>query len=160
MPTPNAPSSTQPNTPAPTAGAPEMDLRSEAERLRDHKLALLAKVKTLRENTNMRRGQITNPKPGKVYVWVNINENRQIEFQGMGYELCKDPDIKTRWRQSNGTHQRGDLILYQIDKDLHEAIKIDDELRSLDGIEAPKAAFHQQIGRLGGVPYEPAPRTS
>lgn len=153
--------SPQPN-PAPPQVAPAtpseaaLDVRTPEERQAAHRLELLARVKTLRENTNMRRGSITNPKQNKIYVWVNINDNRQIEFQGMGYSLCKDPDIKTRWRTASGTHQRGDLLLYEIDKDLHEAIQVDNELRALEGIEAPKDAFQQTVQRHGGVPYEPA----
>lgn len=120
---------------------------------------LLRKVRMRREHALYHRGRVEKGDPEKHYVWVNIHEHRQIEFQSAGYEIVRDPKVKTQWGKPDGTHQRGDLVLYSINKDMHEAIKLDDELRALEGVEAPKHAFASMLAKLGGGQvYEPAPK--
>lgn len=106
-----------------------------AKALLERKKALLAKVKVARERL-LFAGEVNNPNPNKVYIWVNTSSDRQVTFQGMGYTICKDPNITTRWRQEDGTHRRGDLILYEIDRDLDEAIKLDGEMRAVENQDA------------------------
>lgn len=155
----------QPNTPNEAlrskiaeAQALQEAVRDPAEVELERKKALLARVRTTREHALANRGTVTGLPSGKHAVWVNINEHRQIEFSAAGYELCKLPEVKSAWKKADGTHQRGDLILYIIDKELHEALKIDDELRALEAIAAPKHALQTAAGRLGGAAYEPTPR--
>lgn len=111
-----------------------------------------------REHALRNRGNVVNPKKNKDYVWVNINDHRQIEYQTLGYELCRDPEIKTAWKKEDGSHQRGDLVLYQIDKEEREAMHLDNELRGFEAISAPKQVFHTMVQREGAKVYEPAPR--
>lgn len=102
--------------------------------LLEKKKALLARVRVARDRLRF-AGEVLNGNPNKVYIWVNISDDRQVTYQGMGYTICKDPNIKTRWKKEDGTHRRGDLILYEIDRDLNEAIKLDGEMRAVEGQE-------------------------
>lgn len=122
------------------------------------KKAMLAKVKHLRAHALFGRGAVKKGNPAMHYIWVNINENRQVDFKSMGYDLCKDPTVETAWKRPDGTHQRGDLILYEIPKDLHEAIKADEILRAYEAVDAPKQALHTTVVRSGAAIYEPTPR--
>lgn len=99
---------------------------------RQRKLDLLAKVRVSRDRLRF-RGAVEDIDPNKVYVWLSNDENTRTRFEGLGYVLCKSPTIKTAWRKEDNTHRRGDLILYEVDKDLYEAIKLDGELRALEG---------------------------
>lgn len=131
---------------------------SPEQEKRDRMAVLLAQVRMTREHALRNRGRVGNSKANRHYSWVNIDQHRQIEFQSQGYVICKDPDIKTDWRKEDGTHQRGDLILYEIDKELHEALKLDDELRAYEAVAAPKHVLHTQVERAGAAVYEPQPR--
>lgn len=127
---------------------------------RAKQMELLKRVKLTREHALYSRGRVQSGRAEKHYVWVNTNEHRQIDFQSTGYALVRDDDkVKTQWLQPDGTHRRGDLILYSIDKDMHEAIKMDDQLRAYESIDAPKHAFASHVQKVGGgVAYEPTPR--
>ena len=57
----------------------------------------------------------------------------------------------TQWEQADGTHVRGDLILYQIDKDLYEAMHEQEVGAGLDDIEAHKDVF-EGAARARGAP--------
>lgn len=137
---------------------------AEAPKLQPHELemerkkALLAKVKTIRERLAANRGMVDGMKPNKVYVWVNINDNRQIHFQGLGYEVCRDQEVKSHWKQEDGTHKRGDLILYECDKDLHEAIEYDSQIRAVESIEGAKQEFKETAARAGVPTFIPGQR--
>ena len=158
MPLPEPP---KPNLPPKPPQTPPVAQLAEEIKLEPHeieqrkKAALLAKVRMMRETLAANQGMVGNMKPGKVYVWVHHSDNRQIHFQSMGYELCKDPDIKSNWRRTDGTHVRGDVVLYQIDKDLHEAIDLDSQLRAIEAIEGAKEGFKVVADRLGFPVYEP-----
>ena len=101
---------------------------------RQRKLDLLSKVRVLRDKLKY-RGAVEGD-PNKVYVWVSKDEATRTAFDGMGYTICKDATVKTSWLKGDNTHQRGDLILYEIPRDLHEAIKLSSELQSLEGDDA------------------------
>jgi hypothetical protein len=133
-------------------------VRDPAEVELERKRALLAKVRVTREHALANRGTVQGLPDHLSAVWVNMNEHRQIEFQSQGYILCTLPEVKSAWKKQDGSHQRGDLILYIIEKDLREALKVDEELRALEAIAAPKHALQTAAGRLGGVIYEPTPR--
>lgn len=119
---------------------------------------LLRQVRLRREHALTNRGRISNGKPNKDYVWVNINEHRQIEFRSQGYELCRDPDVKSDWQTQEGHHQRGDLVLYEIDKELREAMKIDQEIRAYESVEAQRHVLATAVRLAGAKPYDPQPR--
>lgn len=152
---------------APNTAAQESGLKQAAaatgktpEQLKlERRKELLAKVRQIRAHALTDRGKVLNGKPDKAYIWSNIAEHTLVEFQGLGYQICKDPDVKTAWKKEDGTHVRGDLILMEVDRDLYDAIKADDELRALEAIEAPKNAFAATVAReRAGEVYEPRPR--
>lgn len=125
----------------------------EKELLR--KQELLKKVHIIRERLAQNRGMVDGMNPNKAYVWVNISDNRQIEYQSTGYELCKDPNIKSKWKQSDNTHKRGDAILYEIDKDLHEALDLDAQLRAVEAVEGAREGFKAVAAQFGVPTYTP-----
>lgn len=143
----------QPKSSSTSLPAPEELEPHEKEMAR--KGALLAKVKTLREKLAFNAGMVEGMDPSKVYVWVHQSDNRQIHYQSLGYELCKDTNVKSSWKQLDNTHKRGDLVLYQIDKDLDEAIHLEAQLRGIEGIEGAKEGF-KAVAQRENVPiYEP-----
>lgn len=144
MPTNEPSSKEQAKSATPVALSPE-------EAALQHKMQLLANVKVIRERMATVHGEVRGKKDNKVYVWVNIDDNRQIHYQTYGYELCKDEQVQTNWKRPDGTHRRGDLILYHIDKDLYEAITMDGELRAVEAVEGYSTAF-KSTAEVNGVP--------
>lgn len=95
--------------------------------------ALRRKVSTLRTEALFNRRALASPKPDKSYVWVNIKEERQIFFQAMGWQICKDPDVGSRfWNETHKAHVCADVILYEMDRDLAEAFEADAVVRGYD----------------------------
>lgn len=115
---------------------------------------LLAKVKVLRAN-QMGAGQLTGQNPNKVYMWVNTREDRQAFFSAWGYELCVDPKVNSAFKKEDLTHRRADVILYEIDRQMYEAIEYDKQLRGLEGIEGHKQSAIEQFHRQGVREYIP-----
>jgi hypothetical protein len=87
------------------------------------------------------KGEVKDGNPNKVYIWVNQKEDRRTFFEGLGYQLCTDPNVKTRWRKEDGTHRRGDLILYEIDRELHEIMQLDSQIRAVEQMASSKDSF-------------------
>lgn len=116
---------------------------------------LLAKVRMLREGNVMSKGKVIGGKPNMTYVWLNRNETYRIGFEGLGYVLCRDPEVRTSWRREDGTHQRGDLILYEVEKDLYEAIHTEAELRSHEMIASGHELFLSAAERAGVGTFVP-----
>lgn len=145
----------------PSVNQPKLPVVAEAVKLSPHeeelrrKEALLGKVKLIRERLAQNQGWVEGMKPDKVYVWVHMSDNRQIHFQSMGYELCKDPAVQSKWKRADGTHTRGDVILYECDKDLHEAISMEAELRAVEAVEGAKEGFRSVAARAGVPVFEP-----
>lgn len=121
---------------------------------RDRKIALLRQVRETRANSLQQKGKVRSAdstkqlNPTKHYVWVNRNEHRVVFFRGLGYTICSDPAVATDWKLEDGTHAFGDLILMEIDRELHEMIKLDGQLRALEGVEGETvfAAFAERAG--------------
>ncbi len=151
---PQAPSATPQSKPTVVASVQEDPHEKELRR----KAELLSKVRMIRETLASNQGMVDGMKPNKVYVWVHISDNRQIHYQSMGYELCVDPEIKSKWRRADFTHKRGDVILYQIDRDLHEAIEMEAQLRAVEAVEGAKEGFKAFAERQGVPVYEPGKR--
>jgi len=122
---------------------------------RDRKLALLAKVKSVREGMLQNKGAILEGNPQKEYCWVNIREDRRVSYEAMGWQLCIDPAVKTRWKQPDGTHKRADLILYDIDKELFEAIQAYNMLRGIESVEGSEEMFISALDRDKVPVYKP-----
>lgn len=47
----------------------------------------------------------------------------------------------TNWEAEDGTHVRGDLILMEIDKDMHEALQMQAQLTADELLQAPQQEF-------------------
>lgn len=118
----------------------------------EKKIELLRKVRQTRQNAHLNHQRVW-AKEGelpadKKYVWVNKNESRVVYYQGLGYAICRDERVMTNWRREDGTHQYADLILMDIDRGLWEAMKLDSELRGLEGVEGEDMfkAFAERAG--------------
>lgn len=123
------------------------------------KIELLQKVRGIRDRAIMYRGLVQNMDPNKVYVWVNMHESRQTWFQSLGYVLCIDPTVTTQWKKEDGTHRRGDLILYECPRDLYEALKLDSQLRGIEALESSKEIF-KSFAEQSNIPlYSPEERS-
>lgn len=105
------------------------------------KMRLLQQVRTTRSSMLSQLAEIEGRKADMHYGWVNNSDARITHFRAQGYEICKDPDVRTRWRRDDGTHVRGDVILMVCPKDLHEAWKYDGELRAIEDLENSRDSF-------------------
>lgn len=119
----------------------------------ERKRFLLSKVRVRREN--LLAGSRVEGRADKEYCWVNQREERQLFFQAMGWELVKDKEVKSSYMRPDGTHVRADLILYQIDKDMYEAIQADRELRSIEALEGVEEGFQTSANRQGAPTFRP-----
>jgi hypothetical protein len=119
------------------------------------KMELLARVRVMRENSVRDRGKVRKGDPTMSYCWVNQDTRRQVEFKSYGYEICRDPNVETRpeYKQADGTHRRGDQILYQVPKDFKEALDYDDASRGFEMLEAPRQRFIEQLSKEEGASY-------
>jgi hypothetical protein len=138
--------------PPPPSNAPAPALSKE------EKIAILRQqARVLRDGALFDRGRIKNPNPAKQYCWVNVREERQVFFQSMGWDVCKDPNIGTLyWKPDEHRHRRADLVLYDIDFELWQAFEAQ---KQLDGLnltgEAADQAFAANIARSGVRVYKP-----
>lgn len=109
---------------------------------RDVLLAKLKHVRVLREKLLMNRGEVRGADPNKAYCWVNVHKARRTFFEGLGWIVCKDEKVQTNWkRKEDGTHVRGDLILYEISKEDKEVIDLEAELSAVEAIQGSKNQF-------------------
>lgn len=107
-------------------------------------LRLLAKVKVVRERMLFQMGEVRNGTPGFTYIWVTNDNQLRVRFHTMGYEQVTkgtDPDVVTDWKREDGTHLRGDVLLYRIPTDYHDAIKLEAQIRSKEALETTKDTF-------------------
>jgi hypothetical protein len=135
---------------------PPVPLAKPAHELElDRKKALLAKVKVLREGAMFNKGAVLEGNPAKQYCWVNCKDDRRVTYEAMGWEVVKDPAVKTRWRQEDGTHRRADLILYSIDKEMFEAMMAYNSLRGIEAVEGSEEMFLAALDRDKVPAYKP-----
>ena len=126
----------------------------------ERKMELLRRVKGIREGLLLNRGAVLTGDPSKEYCWVNKDQDRRIYFEQMGWELCvvdpNKPSVTTNWKpQQDGTIARGDLILYQIDKDLYEATEAYNVIRGLELTENAGSDFEGMMERMKVPTYKP-----
>lgn len=125
--TPNVPPSSQPP-------------KSKEETVLERRQRLLAKVQPFLEKArNLRR--IEGGKPNKDYVWISTAPQRRQIFEAMGFTACRDPEVKTAWKQEDGNHVCGDAILYEVDTELREAYHFASELRAVQAMEGGQDEF-------------------
>lgn len=118
------------------------------------KKRLLEKVKIIRDAVLLNRGEVRG-KDDMAYMWVNIREERQIYFKSLGWQLCKDPDVWSNFRRDDGTHSRGDLILYEIDKETAEALQLYDVIRGIEMVDGHSENFMTTLAKAGAPVYHP-----
>lgn len=104
------------------------------------KVELLKKVRLLKDKARNRL-EVTGGDPAKVYVWVHNSDTRRQHFETLEYVVCRDPKVSTRWKREDGTHVCGDLILYEIDRELHDALKLESLYRAVEAIEGSQSDF-------------------
>lgn len=121
----------------------------------ERKRALLAKVRGLREGALFNKGAVLQGDPSKEYCWVNCKDDRRVSYEAMEWKVCKDPNVRTRWRQEDGTHRRADLILYEIDKELYEAYMAYNALRGIEAVEGSETMFVTALERDKVPVYKP-----
>lgn len=112
----------------------------------DRRERVLAKVAEIRANTANQDASRVDGKPGMRYIWCGDHPDRRAHYESLGFKLCVDATVKTRW-YSNGIHKRGDTILYEIDADTYEAISLEPQLRAAEAIDAPMGDFAQIVGK-------------
>lgn len=139
-------------TPLKTASEP---VKQSPQVSKERKAELLAKVRVLREKMQHRGGELTGLSPDKAYRWVNIKEGRQAWFQGWGYSKVTDPKVESPYKKPDGTHINVDRILYEIPKEMQEAIDADNVLRGLEGIEEHRNAAINTFHRYGVKEWTP-----
>ena len=131
-----------------------MNARVSLEIERQRRDALIARVRNTRTSLTMNLAKIEGGDSKKDYVWVNKHDDRRAYFEGMQYVICTNPNINTRWRQKDGTIRRGDMILYEVDKDWRQAIRDESAIRALNGITEPRRQFKvaaSEMSRESGV---------
>lgn len=121
----------------------------------DRKRALLARVRSTRQNAALNRGAVIERNPTKEYCWVNVKDDRRVSFEAQEWVVCKDPLVKTRWKQDDGTHRRADLILYEIDKELFEVMMAENSLRGIEAVEGSEDMFLAALDRDKVPAYKP-----
>lgn len=98
------------------------------------------RVKVYREGSLFKRRSLASPQKDKEYLWINMKEERRIFFEGMGWQVCQNPNVGSNyWKQDKQAHICADLILYEMPKELHQMIEADNIVRGLD-LTDPKAA--------------------
>ena len=131
---------------------------SPLEREKARKIELLQQVRVMREGLKLSQGKVTNGDPAFEYCWVNTRDERQHYFQAMGWQLVTNdngPAVETKWKKTDGTHVRGDVILYQIPKDFFEAMQLLNVLEGQDRAGGIEDAFMAQLQREGVPAYKP-----
>lgn len=122
----------------------------------ERKKELLAKVKAVRDAILINRGEVLKGNQSREYCWVNRREDRQMFFQALGWTLCRDPEVQTRVpRQEDGTFVRGDLILYDIDKEYYQALCAYSELKGLEATQGYQDAFSSFSEQQGSRTFKP-----
>jgi hypothetical protein len=127
------------------------------ELAKEKKMELLSKVRQMREDTINQKGKVwpsnpDNPPSEKVFVWANSNEHRVVAYKSEGYTIVQDGTtrIRTNWVREDGTHRYGDLILMEIDKDLWEMIKLDEQIRAVENAEGQ--SMFEAFASESGIP--------
>ena len=104
------------------------------------RIDLLKRVRVLKDKARNRL-EVQGGDSSKIYVWVHNSEVRRQYFESLDYKVCRDPNVNTRWKREDGTHTCGDLILFEIDKELHEASELESLYRAMEAIEGSQSEF-------------------
>lgn len=111
---------------------------------------LLSQARVVREKLSFSRGEVKGD-PSKHYSWIHNSESRINFYEGLGYQIVKDPEVKTNWLKEDGTHRWGDSILMCVDKDFKQALDMDTEISSVESLEGSRESF-LAFAKSRGVP--------
>lgn len=139
---------------------PENSVQDPHEIEMERKKALLARVRVMREKTQLNRGAINldMADPNKVYHWINKDQSRIIEFTGLGYQIVRTEPVKkgarglSDWQAADGTHVRGDLILMCVDREIYEALSTIAAAEGYERLQGVREAFNSMVERTGAKP--------
>lgn len=113
------------------------------------KQELLAKVRAGYHKTDRSKfGAVLEGDPKMHYAWINNRADVRVNFEGVGYEICRDPKVVTRFKREDGTHVRGDLILMQVDKEVYEMLQWQDDYASIEKLEDPSDRIAAEAARM------------
>ncbi len=102
---------------------------------------LLKKARTLRERMSHAQGEVKGGRQDRAYIWINRNDSRIQYFEGLGYTICRDPNVRTKWKKEDGEHRWGDVILMEVDKDFKEALEVDSDAKSVEALTGSRQEF-------------------
>ena len=136
--------------------SPEMLRKAPHLEELDRKRALLEKIRATADAVMLNRGAVEHP-PNIAVCWVNVNNERQLWYQGMDWRKVNaaDTDIHTQYQQPDGTHVRGDLILYCRDAEYDEVYHLSRVLKGIEQIEGHKQAFEIEAQKSGVPTFRP-----
>jgi hypothetical protein len=116
------------------------------------------KIRVFREQNLFNRAAVTG-EASKQYIWVNRREERRTWYEGMGFAVVKatsPPRVHASVPPGpDGTYLRGDLILYECDKEFYDAMALDNALRGFESINAATDQFINNIAREGVPAFKP-----
>ena len=163
-----APSATAPQTPppaAPAAASAPTSIQDMLGKIDPAMKSLLQRVRAHRESLTTLRAVNGVDGNGRAYVWAMNHPQRLAYFEGMGYKIVKsalDKDGKplpgqpqTRWMQADGRHLSGDLILMDIDVDMHKLIRFEAQYRALERFDTGEKTFEQLANAEGFATVRP-----
>jgi hypothetical protein len=104
----------------------------------------LAQVKQSHSNLLTNISKVVGEK-GTRYSWINRDKSRVAEMQALGYKLVtsEDKNVESNWKQKDGSHTRGDVVLMKIPEMYAQALDYFDQERATSGLEDTKTNFRE-----------------
>jgi hypothetical protein len=78
-----------------------------------------------------------------------------VQPKPTGHTLKHISGVNSPYLQNDGMHRRADVILYEIDRDLYEALYAADVMRGIENIEAASESFQLSLMRDGVKTFKP-----
>jgi hypothetical protein len=112
----------------------------------------------LRERMGRSRLEVSG-RPGKHYLWADINHREQIALlEALEYTTAivdpKHPDITAAGMREDGTFVVGDCILMEVDSDIFDFIMLDNDEKARSLIYDAKDQFKQKAREVGSPTFE------
>lgn len=117
-------------------------------------VARLSRVKAIRESRRVNAFQLLNEDPRLAYEWVynSPSEISRKEIDGWAItRSSQEGDVVTPYKQTDGAHVFGDLILMQLPKDDYDILVLLPQLEAWERTNGPAKygdilAFAEQAG--------------
>lgn len=128
---------------------------------KEREIEMLAKVRQTYQNYLSNAGEV-RAAPGKLldpdvtFAWVNTHPSRIVFYKTFSYKIVNsnpgqpDEDVETNWKQEDGTHVWGDVILMKIPRELKEAQDLHFHYKALDELQS-ESEFEQYAAKHGVV---------